>query len=217
MLRAGPMSTTSPIPCATSATRRWISALINTSLSSASCLNERVHLVACQLDDLARLADAKAHLRGAAEDHADVTGELSRTENGDQEVAQVGSAASRSLATIPSVVGEIDVWRQTSSAVVAPDQSGSARTNVRRNCRSFASRAAGSSRNSRSRVSSNDSRFAPASLKSAMCPGARNMCVGFELPACPQRTERTGIRQFRRGQVASLSCPDVRFRTRTTP
>jgi hypothetical protein len=51
-------------------------------------LNEGVHLVACQLDDFTRLADAKAHQRRATEDHADITSELIRMNNGDQEVAQ---------------------------------------------------------------------------------------------------------------------------------
>ena len=55
-------------------------------------LNEGVHLVACQLDDFARATDAEAHLRRAAEDHADVAGELSRIENGDQDVAQARRA-----------------------------------------------------------------------------------------------------------------------------
>ncbi len=48
-----------------------------------------MHLVACQLDDFARLADAKAHQRRAIEGHADVTGELIRVNNGDQEVARL--------------------------------------------------------------------------------------------------------------------------------
>src|SRR5262249_60717682 len=50
-------------------------------------LNEGMHLVACQLNDFARLADAKAHQRGATEDHADVTGELIGTDSGDREIA----------------------------------------------------------------------------------------------------------------------------------
>ena len=56
------------------------------------CLNERMHLVTCQLDDFARFTDAQTHLRGATEDHADVAGELSGTENGDQKVAEAGRA-----------------------------------------------------------------------------------------------------------------------------
>jgi hypothetical protein len=42
-------------------------------------LNEAVHLVACQLDDFARVTHTEAHLRGATKDHADVTGELRRS------------------------------------------------------------------------------------------------------------------------------------------
>src|SRR5262245_8995195 len=51
-------------------------------------LNERVHLVACQLDDFTRLAHAKAHQRRAIEDHADVAGESARLNNGNKEVAE---------------------------------------------------------------------------------------------------------------------------------
>ena len=58
---AEPMSSASPIPCATSAIRRWINAFISTSLDLGVSLNEGVHLVACQLDDFARLTDAQAH------------------------------------------------------------------------------------------------------------------------------------------------------------
>src|SRR5262249_29502227 len=51
-------------------------------------LNEGMHLVVRELYDLARLADTKAHQRGATEDHADVTGELMRANTGDQEIAK---------------------------------------------------------------------------------------------------------------------------------
>jgi hypothetical protein len=42
-----------------------------------------MHLVACQLDDLTRHADAKSHQSRATKDHADVTGELIFPNNGD--------------------------------------------------------------------------------------------------------------------------------------
>ena len=51
-------------------------------------LNEGVHLVACQLDDFAGLADAKTHQRRATEDHADVTSELFGVNGRNQDVAQ---------------------------------------------------------------------------------------------------------------------------------
>ena len=63
-------------------------------------LNEGMHLVTCQLDDFARFTDAQTHLRGATEDHADVTGELSRTENGDQKVAQARRANDLDLTSL---------------------------------------------------------------------------------------------------------------------
>jgi hypothetical protein len=51
-------------------------------------LNEGVHVVACQLDDFARLADAKAQSAQGDRGSCDVTSELIGTNNGDQEVAQ---------------------------------------------------------------------------------------------------------------------------------
>jgi hypothetical protein len=51
-------------------------------------LNERVHLVACQLDDFARLTGAEPHHGGATEEHAGFTSELTRPLDGDQGVAQ---------------------------------------------------------------------------------------------------------------------------------
>src|SRR5258706_1022645 len=51
-------------------------------------LNEGVHLVACQLDDFARGTHTEAHLRGATEDHADVTSELCRPDGRDQNLVQ---------------------------------------------------------------------------------------------------------------------------------
>ena len=59
-----------------------------------------MHLVTCQLDDFARFTDAQTHLRGATEDHADVTGELSGTENGDQKVAEAGRANDLDLTSL---------------------------------------------------------------------------------------------------------------------
>src|SRR5262249_23583201 len=56
------------------------------------CLNEGVHLVTCQLDDFARFTDAQTRLRRTTEDHADVPGELSRTENRDEKVAKARRA-----------------------------------------------------------------------------------------------------------------------------
>jgi hypothetical protein len=50
-------------------------------------LNEHVHLIARQLNDLPRLADAKAHECRATEEHAHVTGELTRVNGCDQQVA----------------------------------------------------------------------------------------------------------------------------------
>ena len=61
------------------------------------CLNEGMHLVTRQLDHLAGLTDAQPHLRGAIEDHAHVTGELSGTENSDQKVAEAGRASDLDL------------------------------------------------------------------------------------------------------------------------
>src|SRR5262245_57217662 len=55
-------------------------------------LNEGMHLVTCQLDNFARSPDAQTHLRGTTEDHADVAGELSGKEHGDQKVAETGWA-----------------------------------------------------------------------------------------------------------------------------
>ena len=64
------------------------------------CLNEGMHLVTCQLDDFARLTDAQTHLRGATEDHADVTGELGGTKNGDQKVAEARRANDLDLTSL---------------------------------------------------------------------------------------------------------------------
>jgi len=58
-----------------------MNALISTSLYFGVGLNEGVHLIACQLDDSARVTHTEAHLRGATKDHADVTGELRRSDN----------------------------------------------------------------------------------------------------------------------------------------
>ena len=51
-------------------------------------LNEGVHLVPCQLDGFAGVADAKTHQRWATEDHADVTSELFGVNGRNQDVAQ---------------------------------------------------------------------------------------------------------------------------------
>src|SRR5262245_61902473 len=47
-----------------------------------------MHLIACQLYDFARLPDTKAHQRRTIEDHADVTRELIRADDGDQEITE---------------------------------------------------------------------------------------------------------------------------------
>src|SRR5262249_24252397 len=52
------------------------------------CLNEGMHLVACELYDLARCADTKAHQRWTPEDHADVACELIGANNSNQEIAK---------------------------------------------------------------------------------------------------------------------------------
>ena len=98
--RAEPMSSASPIPCATMRDPSMDQRSHQHFADLGVCLNEGVHLVACQLDDFARVTDAETHLRGAAEDHADVTGELSGTENGDQEVAQARRANDLDLTSL---------------------------------------------------------------------------------------------------------------------
>jgi hypothetical protein len=63
-------------------------------------LNQRVHLIARQLDDLARLAGADAHHRRTTEDHADFASELPRPERGDDEVARAGRADDLDLTSL---------------------------------------------------------------------------------------------------------------------
>src|SRR5882757_3045092 len=63
-------------------------------------LNEGVHLIACQLDDSARVTHTEAHLRGATKDHADVTGELSRPDSRDQNLFQSRWANDLDLASL---------------------------------------------------------------------------------------------------------------------
>ena len=96
--RSEPMSSASPIPCATIASPSLDQRSHQQFADLGVRLNEAMHLVTSQLDDFTRFTDADTHLRGAAEDHADVTGELSGTENGDQQVAQPGRANDLDLA-----------------------------------------------------------------------------------------------------------------------
>ena len=85
-----PISTTSPRPLAISSTRRRMNARIRISLSSASVCTSASMLLAIQLDDLARLADARAEQRAAAGDHVDLAGELSRAVDGDERFVAAG-------------------------------------------------------------------------------------------------------------------------------
>src|SRR5260370_37743962 len=64
-------------------------------------LNRGVHLVACQLDDFARGTHTEAHLRGATEVHADVTGELIRRDYRDENLLQCRLAYGLDLPTLP--------------------------------------------------------------------------------------------------------------------